>query len=169
MSKRSTPAGEGTPLAVFWRRARAQDSGLPEQPAGVWAFGATPAHAQELLALVLDGVKTATSSSGWDYPDPATAPQEGEVSVILDGAGRPGAVIETTEVTTVPFHDVTEAHAYAEGEGTRTLGEWREIHERFWQQHSARGFAPEMPVLCEKFVLRYPRTPHGAVGTTAAS
>ncbi|HLR56689.1 MAG TPA: ASCH domain-containing protein [Beutenbergiaceae bacterium] len=164
MSERSTPGsgaglpGDGTPVAVFWRRARAQDPGLPEQPDDAWAFGVTPAHAEELLALVLEGVKTATSSSGWDYPEPATAPQIGDVSVILDGEGMPGAVIETTDVKTCPFNEVTEAHAYAEGEGTRSLGEWREIHERFWQQHSARGFAPEMPVLCERFVLRFPRT-----------
>lgn len=175
MSEPSIPAGgagllgAGTPLAVFWHRARAQDPGLPEKPDDVWAFGATPAHAEELLALVLEGVKTATASSGWDYADPATAPQVGDVSVILDGEGMPGAVIETTDVKTVPFNDVTAAHAYAEGEGTRSLGEWREIHERFWQQHSARGFAPDMPVLCERFALRYPRTPPLSGGRPAAA
>lgn len=175
MSEPSTPTGgaglpgDGAPFAVFWRRARAQDPGLPEQPDDVWAFGATPAHAEELLALVLDGVKTATSSSGWDFADPATAPQTGDVSVILDGAGMPGAVIETTGVKTVPFNDVTEAHAYAEGEGTRSLGQWREIHERFWREYSTHGFAPDMPVLCEKFALRYPRTLPLSGGRPAAA
>lgn len=124
-----------------------------------WAFGATPAHADGLLELVLAGVKTGTASSLWDYEasgDPL--PEVGELSIILDGAGEPRAVIETIDLTTVPFDEVTPEHAYAEGEGDRTLEYWREVHERFWRVHSEspRGFAPDMPVICERFRLVHP-------------
>lgn len=148
-----------TAVADFWHRCRQLLPHLPEQVPQAWAFGATPAHADELLALVLRGVKTGTASSLWDYQssgDPL--PVEGELSIILDGVGAPRALIETTRVGIVPFDEVGVEHAHAEGEGDRTLAYWRAVHERFWREHSAnpRGYAPDMPVVCERFRLRYP-------------
>jgi histidinol-phosphate aminotransferase len=100
-----------------------------------------------------------TASSLWDYQssgDPL--PVEGELSIILDGVGAPRALIETTRVGIVRFDEVGVEHAHAEGEGDRTLAYWRAVHERFWREHSAnpRGYAPDMPVVCERFRLRYP-------------
>lgn len=146
-------------LDEFWDAVRAVRPALPAGQPEAWAFGATPEHADGLLALVLDGIKTGTASSLWDYEatgDPL--PQIGDLSIILDGAGAPRAVIETTQLRTVPFDQITEEHAHAEGEGDRTLAYWREVHERFWREHSEspRGFAPDMPVVCELFRLVYP-------------
>lgn len=145
-------------VADFWWQARAGIVGAPETVPEAWAFGATSDHADSLLALVLDGVKTGTASSLWDYEtqgDPL--PQVGEYSIILDAAGRPRAVIETTEVAIVPFDEVSDEHAYSEGEGDRSLAAWRDIHERYWRLHSEnpRGFEPDMPVVCERFRLVY--------------
>jgi len=58
-------------------------------------------------------------------------------------------------VEIVPFSEVTAEHAFAEGDGDRSLAAWREIHEHFWRNHSEgpRGFAPDMPVVCERFRL----------------
>jgi len=146
-------------LAAYWRGVRADIPSLPAEVPEAWAFGATPEHADGLLELVLSGVKTGTASSVWDYEasgDPV--PQVGELSVILDGGGAPRAVIRTTSLQTVPFDQVDAEHAHAEGEGDRTLAAWREIHERFWRTHSQdpRGWAPDMPVLCERFALVHP-------------
>lgn len=143
-------------IAEYWDRVRADVPTLPEVVPGAWAFGATPEHADALLALVLEGVKTGTASSLWDYEatgDPQ--PYLGEFSIILDGSGEPRAVIETTELATVPFETVTAEHARAEGEGDRTLDYWRASHERYWRAYSEnpRGFAPDMPVICERFRL----------------
>lgn len=139
-------------LADFWSRARAEHPALPVRLPEAWAFGATRAHADGLLALVLEGTKVATASSAWDYADedePLPAP--GDLSVILDGTGRPRTVLEVTAVAVVPFDQVTEEHAHAEGEDDRTLASWRRIHERFWHEHSAHGVGPDMPVVCERF------------------
>ena len=107
---------------------------------------------------MLDGVKTGTASSLRDYEaDGGPLPEVGELSIILDGSGAPRAVLETTEVVTVPFDQVTAEHARSEGEGDRTLAAWRQIHERFWTEHSDGGFAPDMPVVCERFRLIHPR------------
>jgi uncharacterized protein YhfF len=143
-------------LRSFWERARVVAPSLPAEWSDAWAFGATPEHADELLELVLSGTKTGTASSLWDHEATGEpVPRAGELSVILDGAGRPRAVLETTDVVIVPFDQVGEDHARSEGEGDRTLRAWREIHERYWRDHSEnpRGFEPTMPVVCERFRL----------------
>ena len=145
-------------LQQFWAEARTARPELPEHRPEAWAFGATPEHADGLLRLVLDGVKTGTASSLRDYEaDGDPLPEVGELSIILDGSGAPRAVLETTEVVTVPFDQVTAEHARSEGEGDRTLAAWRQIHEHFWTEHSDGGFAPDMPVVCERFRLIHPR------------
>jgi uncharacterized protein YhfF len=50
--------------------------------------------------------------------------------VMLDGAGKPLAVIERTEMTQCRFDEVNPVFAYDEGEGDRTLAFWRAAHER---------------------------------------
>ncbi|UQN15611.1 ASCH domain-containing protein [Gulosibacter sp. ACHW.36C] len=147
-----------TTPAEYWRQVRDVKPELPEAVPEAWAFGATPAHADELLALVLAGTKTSTASSLWDFEATGEAmPREGEHSILLDGVGEPRAVIETTQVRIRPFDEVDARHAHAEGEGDRTLAHWRAVHERFWREYSEnpRGFEPDMPVVCEAFVLVY--------------
>lgn len=143
----------------FWQECRAVLPDLPGDTPEAWAFGATPAHADGLLGLVLDGTKTATASSLWDYEhEGESLPVVGELSIILDGRDTPRALLEVTAIDVVPFDEVTESHAYAEGEDDRSLASWRDIHERFWRDHSAnpRGYEPDMPVVCERFQVRYP-------------
>ncbi|GAA4170517.1 ASCH domain-containing protein [Gryllotalpicola koreensis] len=152
------------PLQRFWVAARAAVPRLPEERPEAWAFGASsdPAQADRLLTLVLDGVKTATSSSAWDYEAAQEPlPEPGDFSIICDSTGRPRAVIETTAVEVTPFNEVDAAHAAAEGEGDRTLAYWRREHERFWRAHSEndRGFAADMPVVCERFVVVFALRP----------
>jgi histidinol-phosphate aminotransferase len=148
------------PIESFWHELRSADPALPEATPEAWAFGATRAQADDLLALVLDGIKTGTASSLWDYEttgDPL--PAVGELSILLDGEGMPRALIETTEVRVLSFDAVPAEHAFAEGEGDLKLAHWQTVHERFWREHSEspRGFEPDMPVVCELFRLRYPR------------
>ncbi|MCB1251688.1 MAG: ASCH domain-containing protein [Austwickia sp.] len=119
-----------------------------------WAFGATPQQADQLLALVLAGTKTGTASALWDYEaDAEPLPTAGMLSIILDGGGHPKALVRTDDVQIVPFAQVSEEHAYAEGEADRTLASWRDIHRRFFTEHAThdRGFAEDMPVVLERF------------------
>ncbi|WP_310963574.1 ASCH domain-containing protein [Nocardioides terrisoli] len=156
-------------IESFWRLARrhcdletvpgyfgpsARESVTP--PA--WSFGATAAHADELLALVLDGAKTATASALWDYEaEDEPLPEPGALSIVLDSHGVPRALLETTAVEVRPFDEVDAEHARLEGEGDRSLTQWREAHERFFTDHGASGhdFTADMPVVLERFVVRY--------------
>ncbi len=136
-------------VEAFWR-GTGSTGPAPE----AWAFGDHADLADELLGLVLDGTKTATASSLWDTEaDGDPVPRVGDLSIVLDGAGRPGALIRTTQVRVVPFIDVDAEHARLEGEGDRSLSHWREAHEAFFRRTATddRGFDETMPVVCERF------------------
>jgi uncharacterized protein YhfF len=154
-------------IEAYWAIARSQ-AHLTEIPGyfgpsplavltpPAWAFGATAEHADELLALVLEGRKTATAGALWDYEAEGEAlPQVGALSIVLDGAGHPRALLETTHVEVVPFDEVSAEHAYLEGEDDRSLQMWREVHERFFTEHAEhdRGFSADMPIVLERFRL----------------
>ncbi|MHA7135533.1 ASCH domain-containing protein [Oerskovia turbata] len=128
-------------------------------PPPAWSFGDNPALADELLAAVLSGEKTATSSSHWEYSDDVPLPQVGELSIILDGAGHPQALIRTTSVEVIPFDQVGADFAAAEGEDDRSLESWRSGHRAYFTRVLVgHEFREDMPVVCERFELRYPRS-----------
>jgi uncharacterized protein YhfF len=112
-----------------------------------FAFGDGPQLADELLALVLAGKKTATC---WSVGD-GDLTEVGKRMVVRDGSGRPRAVLETRELTQRRFHEVDAAFAHDEGEGDRTLAYWRAAHERYFRRQGT--FAPDMLLYCERFRL----------------
>jgi len=110
-----------------------------------FSFGDSPAMADELLELVLAGRKTATCWAARDFgPTPV-----GARSIILDGAEKPRAIIEATEMLLVRFCDVDDAFARDEGEGDVTLVWWRDAHRQFFERNG--GFNESMELWCERF------------------
>ena len=124
-------------------------SALPREYQGLrsFAFGDGPALADELLDLVMRGVKTATCSTE-DEPNTSTP---GERWIVLDGRGEPACVIETTEVSYCRFGDVDAAFAHEEGEGDRSLAYWRDAHRRYFGRQGK--FSEDMMLMCERFRL----------------
>jgi len=117
-----------------------------------FSFGDNPALAEELARLVLAGVKTATC---WSVGD-GQQTYVGKKMVMLDGSGKPDAVLETLELNTRRFDEVDAAFAFDEGEGDRTLDYWREAHRRYFGRQGV--FASDMMLWCERFrvVARLP-------------
>ena len=111
-----------------------------------FAFGDGPELADELLDLVMNGVKTATCSTE-DEPN-ISAP--GERWIVLDGHGTPGCVIETIEVTYHRYDEIDANFAYEEGEGDR-LAYWREAHRTYFGRLGR--FSEDMMLMCERFRL----------------
>jgi uncharacterized protein YhfF len=124
-------------------------SAVPEKYSGLrsFAFGDGPALADELLELVLKGVKTATCSTE-DEPNTSTP---GERWIVLDGRGTPRCVIESLEVTYRRFGEVDATFAREEGEGDRSLAYWREAHRRYFGRLGK--FSEDMMLMCERFRL----------------
>ena len=124
----------------------------------VWSFGGddTPALATELANLVLTGRKTATTSLLRDYTaDAEPLPRPGTLSLILDGRGEPACVIRTRRVQVRPFGEVDAAFAWSEGEGDRSLAQWRDSHLRFFAD-AGSSVDDETPVVLEWFDLVWP-------------
>jgi uncharacterized protein YhfF len=67
--------------------------------------------------------------------------------VMLDGTGRPWAIIETVELIQRQFHEIDDAFARDEGEGD--LQEWHDVHRRYFTREGT--FAPDMALYCERF------------------
>jgi uncharacterized protein YhfF len=112
-----------------------------------FAFGDSPALADELVELVIKGIKTATCSTE-DEPN-TSAP--GERWVVLDGRGQPRCVIESIEVTYRRFQEVDAAFAYEEGEGDRSLAYWRRAHQSYFGRLGR--YRDDMMLMCERFCL----------------
>lgn len=97
-----------------------------------FSFGNTDTMADELAQLVKVGKKTATSSGYCFYEiEGESLPKEGELSIVLNSKNEAECIIQTTKVSTISFHKVNEEHAYKEGEGNRSLDDWRVGSKRF--------------------------------------
>jgi uncharacterized protein YhfF len=119
------------------------------------AIGSSPSAADEGAALILDGVKTATSSALWEYPD-GRVPFAGALSVLVDGSGRARAIIETVHVEVVPFGEIDAGFARAYGEGDRTLDWFRSVIGRWYRDAAARHgerFSDATPIICERITV----------------
>lgn len=126
----------------------------------VEAWGDSPAMADELGALIAQGIKTATCSAVWEWEaEGENPPQVGLITVVVDGQGRPLCIVETVEVSIHPYNQVDARFAHDEGEGDRSLAYWREAHRRFFTRSLAkigRPFAEDMPLVCERFKKIHP-------------
>jgi uncharacterized protein YhfF len=111
-----------------------------------FSFGDSPVLADKLLALVLDGRKTATC---WAAIEGLKGTEVAKPMVVLDGAGRPRAVVETVELTQRHYLEVDEQFAYDEGEGDRTLAYWRAAHRNYFTRLGQ--FEDDMLLWCERF------------------
>lgn len=117
-------------VEAYWRRFVAA-TGI-DGPYTAWGFGNTPRMMTDLGLLVRDGPKRATASLPSDYGPHEPMPRVGDLSVVLDGDGMPVCVIRTTRLEVRRFGDVDEEFAWTEGEGDRTLADWRDGHLRYF-------------------------------------
>jgi uncharacterized protein YhfF len=157
-------------VAAFWRAARGHlgmgdlgsvlgSSPNDAVPPPSWSFGDNPALADQLLALVLDGRKSATSTALLELQDAdLDVPRPGDLSIVVDADGEPRALLRTTEVEVVAFDQVSAEHAAAEGEDDLSLDSWRTEHERYWRRVLGDDrFGADLQVVAERFELIFPK------------
>ncbi len=133
----------------------------PDTEYEAWAFGDDSETADELAELVATGKKFGTASSYDDYVAEDALdelPKPGDYSVILNGRDEAVCVIRDYDVDVFPFKEVPPSHAYAEGEGDRSLEYWRKVHREFFTEcakESGIPFSDDSLVICEKFKVEY--------------
>lgn len=134
------------------------DSNTPYE---AWAFCGGDEIGDELADLVLAGRKFGTASAYDEYVQAGEEdqlPKVGDLSIILRDNGEAVCVIRNYEVSIRPFGDVDPFHAYAEGEGDRSLSYWREVHKEAFEPDltaAGIGFTEDSLVVCEKFCVEY--------------
>ena len=144
-------------IEAFWHEflATGPEHITADTPYVAEPFGDNPRLADELGALIVQGVKTATCSALWEWEAENVAiPHAGLITIVLDGRGAPLCVIETTEVTIRAFNEVDAQFADAEGEDDRSLAAWRREHWRYFSRvlpKTGRTPADDMPLVCERF------------------
>ncbi len=161
---------QDTRIVDFWEAARGHlgwgkvDAVLGESVDGAvappaWSFGDDARLADELLGLVLAGRKTGTSTALVEFDlTGEPLPRVGDVSIVLDSAGDPRALLRTTAVEVLAFDAVGAEHAAAEGEDDLSLASWRREHEVYWRRVLGdEGFSTGMDVVTERFELVYPK------------
>lgn len=144
----------------FFRAFKA-DAKVDTEHYDVVAFGDSEKMADDLLELVLIGIKRATASLARDYGegrDPL--PKVSDHVVVVDGRNKPRCVYRTTEITVKPLNTVDDAFAFDEGEGDRTRDIWLRNHRTAFQRQAVReGFAMHdgIETVFERFTIVWPR------------
>ena len=87
---------------------------------------------RQLVDAVLCGEKTATAGLLGDRKEPTRRP--GERVALLGFDDEPVGVVEITEVRVVPAGEIELQFARDEGEGFKSVEEWRAAHERFFEE-----------------------------------
>jgi uncharacterized protein YhfF len=120
-------------------------------------FGDNAATAGVILDLIRRGEKSVTFSTPALYAGQrARTPVVGDIVVVTDFAGRPGAVVRTTSVRIVPFNEITADDSRYEGPPVRPLDAWRRVHWAYFTRELAPlGQQPSetLPVTVERFEL----------------
>lgn len=114
-------------------------------------FGDSPELCEELIALVRAGKKVATCAALREFEEEGELlPVVGRRDIALNWDGTPALVIETESVLLMPYCEVDEAFALAEGEND-SLDGWRKDHRDYFDRNG--GFDPQMILVCERFRL----------------
>ena len=142
-------------IEQFRQVFKASHSDYAQKEVGTCSF-AYGEVADELADLVAKKIKTGTSSLHQLYAiEKEKVPAVGDVFIVLDGKENPICVIENTAVEVLPFREVTEQHAFLEGEGDRSLAYWRQVHIEFFSEevknYSDATFTDDSLIVYETF------------------
>ena len=125
---------------------------------GAFRFEAKGITEAELLVLVVSGKKTADTSAYSSYCiDNEPLPISGEIYIVEDCNEKPYCIVEVTDVTVLPYRDITWDMARKEGED-ENIEAWREKYDEYFKYDSeimGYEFTPDMNVVFEQFRVIY--------------
>ncbi len=118
--------------------------------------------ANRLAKLILNGKKQAGSNLYLFYEQAnADLPKIGTKNIVTDFDGKAVAIIETEQVDTIPFHQVSEVYAAMDmGTSIEPLEKWKKAHWAFFAPAIAEnGGQPSenMLIVCEQFRTIWPK------------
>ena len=157
--------GDTAAIEAFWL-AYQRACNVKVEGFSASAFGHRRGLADELAALVASGVKRAHATPLRDFQkDLEPLPQPGDHLVVLDGAGVPRAIVQTTHVEKRHFNEIDDTFAFEAGEGDLTLRWWLTAHRQDYAERAeVEGFEAHerMELVLEHFDLVWPQPEAGA-------
>jgi uncharacterized protein YhfF len=135
-----SPEGAGTKLVAAiplapWR--------TPREPFLEFGFEGDGGQGERSIRQVLAGERTLTVSLAREWDLEGGPPRPGQVLPVVDHGGRRHGAVEVVRVAVVPFEEIDEDVAPADGLGPETsLEEWRRRQREFYD-----GCRDEMAVL----------------------
>lgn len=116
-----------------------------------WHFGDNKKMADELFDLVVKGNKTATS-----YLYNKNDKLNTGFSILANWDKTKKIILQTTKIYKTTFDNVTEEHAFKEGEKDKTLKSWKSIHKEFFSKElllKGIPFNDNIDIICEEFKM----------------
>jgi 5-formyltetrahydrofolate cyclo-ligase len=116
--------------------SKLSDNNKPIQPFIEASFAGNIDITDGLIALYLNGKKTAGSSVLEDFQtagDPV--PKIGNYWIMLNSKSEPQCIAKTIHIVTCKFKDVPIDIAVAEGEGDLSLEYWRKVHSELYHPY----------------------------------
>ncbi len=150
---RSMPDGLTPDQAAFWAAFLASPTAPPDAGARFHSVFAIGSGSDAGAALILSGVKTATSSLPAEF-EGTTPPIPGSLSLLTGAAGRPMGIIETLSITALPLAQMDDAFRIAYAEWPDQASFERGMIE--WYQGLDPNFTADTPLLAERFRLIWP-------------
>lgn len=140
---------------MMYKKKIKQTFSIPNsQKISIYSLGDTDELAESLGKLVVDGVKTA-STSGYRLYESGPIPKEGDISIITDNHHHPICTIKNTTVKTIAFNEITEEDVRKEGEGDLSLDSWKRDHQQFltpyYQKYLGIDFTESEIIVHEEF------------------
>ena len=152
-------AGRAQDIEPFWLAYQKACSVKVEGFAAA-ALGDTRALADAHAELIVSGVKRAHASLLREFQkDLEPLPQIGDHLVVLDGAGRPRAIVRNTHVEMRHFNEIDDGFAFEAGEGDLSLRWWLTAHrQEFAEQAEREGFEVDerIELVLEHFEVVWP-------------
>jgi uncharacterized protein YhfF len=139
---RDAPAPGQVPLIeAFWLEFQ-RACAIKVEGFSASALGPTRAVADVHADLVRRGVKRAHATLKRDFDAEAEPlPQPGEHLVVLDGDGRPQAIVRLSHVELRRFNEIDDTFAFEAGEGDASLRWWLVAYrQEFGERGEREGF-----------------------------
>jgi uncharacterized protein YhfF len=143
----------------LWKKYISSNSEEADKNYNVFYFGDNRETANKLADLVMQGIKTATSSCLYSYRvENKQVPKKDDLNIVTDFKGSAMCIIKDTRVSLVKYNQVSAKMAELEGEGDKTLRYWRSVHEPMLKEECNKinkQFNDSTPVVFEEFIVVY--------------
>jgi len=146
-------------IDAFWAKAIAENPSLQRDHQVRW-IGLDEETTAQIISFIKSGEKTATFTLPWvnsfySWPDG----YPGLPIILMSCVGEPLLVVQITETIQTTFGAVDFSVTSLDGPPVREVPVWLALHTQYWNgilKDLDMECTSDMPVLVEKFVVKYP-------------